>query len=59
MGVILRVHPIRGESHIQHNANGEVATVSTDAYKRYRGLRFFIINQNSHLFAFSELCSRF
>jgi len=28
MGVILRPHPIRGESHIQRNANGEVATTS-------------------------------
>jgi len=26
MGVILRTHPIRGESHIQRNASGEVAT---------------------------------
>ena len=27
MGVILHAHPVRGESHIQRNANGEVATV--------------------------------
>jgi len=27
MGVILRAHPVRGESHIQYNANREVATV--------------------------------
>jgi len=27
MGVILRPHPIRGESHIQRNANREFATV--------------------------------
>jgi len=26
MGVVLRAHPVRGESHIQTNANGEVAT---------------------------------
>jgi len=26
MGVVLRAHPVRGESHIQRNANGEVAT---------------------------------
>ena len=26
MGVILRTHPVRGESRIQHNANREVAT---------------------------------
>ena len=28
-GVVLRAHPVRGESHIQRNANGEVATVRT------------------------------
>jgi len=27
MGVILRVHPVGGELHIQRNANGEVATM--------------------------------
>jgi len=27
MGVILRAPPVRGESHIQRNANREVATV--------------------------------
>jgi len=26
MGVILHARPVRGESHIQHNASGEVAT---------------------------------
>ena len=26
-GVILRAHPVCGESHIQRNANGEVATI--------------------------------
>jgi len=26
MGVVLRAHPVRGEWHIQRNANGEVAT---------------------------------
>jgi len=26
MGVILRAHPVRGESHIQRNASSEVAT---------------------------------
>jgi len=26
IGVVLRAHPVRGESHIQRNANGEVAT---------------------------------
>jgi len=27
MDVILRAHPVHGESHIQRNANGEVAKV--------------------------------
>jgi len=27
MGVVLCAHPVRDESHIQHNASGEVATV--------------------------------
>jgi len=27
MGLVLRLHPVRGESHIQRNANGEVATI--------------------------------
>jgi len=26
MGAVLRAHPVRGESYIQRNANGEVAT---------------------------------
>jgi len=30
MGVILRAHPFRGESHIQRNVNREVATVYLD-----------------------------
>jgi len=25
--VVLRAHPVRGESHIQRNASGELATV--------------------------------
>ena len=29
MGVILRAHPGRGESHVQRNTNGEVATVQS------------------------------
>jgi len=29
-GVVLRAHTVRGESHIQRNANGEVATLSND-----------------------------
>jgi len=27
MGAVLCAHPVRGESHIQRNTNGEVATV--------------------------------
>jgi len=29
MGVVLRTHPVCGESHIQRNASGEVATLPT------------------------------
>jgi len=29
MGVVLRAHPVRGESHIQRSASGEVATHPT------------------------------
>ena len=29
MGVVLRAYPVRGESHIQRNASGEVATPCT------------------------------
>jgi len=32
MGVVLRAHPVRGESHIQRNANREVATTSSRFY---------------------------
>jgi len=34
MGVILCAHPVRGESHIQRNANQEVATIPQNL--RYR-----------------------
>jgi len=34
MGVVLRAHPVRGESRIQHNANGEVATTSPPFYNK-------------------------
>ena len=27
-GVVLHAHPVRGESHIQRNATGEVATTA-------------------------------
>jgi len=33
MGVVLRSHPVRGESHIQRNANGQVATTYPPFYK--------------------------
>jgi len=33
MDVALRVHPVRGESHIQRNANGEVATGTGCSHK--------------------------
>jgi len=28
MGVVLHIHPVRGESHIQHNTNRVVATLA-------------------------------
>jgi len=31
-GVILHAHPVRGESHIQRNANREVAAVVSSVY---------------------------
>jgi len=34
MGFALRAHPVRGESHIQRNASGEVATVTTSKKKQ-------------------------
>jgi len=34
MIVILHPHPVRGESHIQRNANGEVATTSPPFYNK-------------------------
>jgi len=34
MGVILRAHPVRGEAHIQRNANREVATVTVKGYEK-------------------------
>jgi len=32
-GIILHAHPVRGESHNQHNTTGEVATTSPPFYK--------------------------
>jgi len=37
MGVVLRAHPVRGESHIQRNATGEVATIVICSYFSYNG----------------------
>jgi len=28
MGVVLQAHPVRGDSHIQHDANQEFATLA-------------------------------
>jgi len=33
LGVVLRAHPVRGELHIQRNANGEVATIQNTSEK--------------------------
>jgi len=35
MGAILRAHPVRGEAHIQRNANREVATVTVKGLKNW------------------------
>jgi len=32
MGVVLRAHPVRGESRIQRSATGEVATIAKQTY---------------------------
>jgi len=39
MGVILRAHPVRGESHIERNDNGEVATLPLNHRNDYRSDR--------------------
>ena len=36
MGVVFRAHPVRGESHIQRNANREVATTSPFYSEQHR-----------------------
>jgi len=36
-GVILHAHPVRGESHNQRNATGEVATISFQKQRRSQG----------------------
>jgi len=35
LSVILLAHAVRGESHIQPNASGEVATIVSTFYKRF------------------------
>jgi len=35
MGVILHAHPVRGESHVQRNSSGEVATGTTTGYNHF------------------------
>ena len=43
MGDILHAHPVRGESHIQRNANGAVATTSSPFYnERHRSHVLFM-----------------
>jgi len=34
-GVMLYAHPVRGESHNQRNATGEVATMPTQSEKEF------------------------
>jgi len=36
-GVVLHSHPVRGESHIQRNTTGEVATTSPPFYNESHG----------------------
>jgi len=58
MGVILRAHPVRGESHIQRNDNGEVATVHSESGQNLQhrnvivtvSTRFKIIVQSNDYF---------
>jgi len=40
MGVVLLVHPVCGESHIQRNAKGEVATVPTGLRSCFEDSKF-------------------
>ena len=42
-GVVLRAHPVRGESHIQRNATGEVATL---LYARVKVMRTRNFSEN-------------
>jgi len=40
--VVLRAHPVRGESHNQRNANGEVATTYPPFYTNRTDRTFFV-----------------
>jgi len=42
MGVIRRAHPVRGESHIQRNANQEVVTTSLPFYNELHQSHIFL-----------------
>jgi len=46
-GVLLRAHPVRGESHNPRNANGVVATASACSYPEQNSVvyQFSMINQ--------------
>jgi len=42
-GVVLHAHPVRGESHIQHNANWKVATLITKYISCALDVRWLIL----------------
>jgi len=42
MGIVLYAHPVRGESHIQRNANEEVATTFPPFYNEPHGWYIFL-----------------
>jgi len=42
MGVVLRAHPVRGESHIQPNANREVSTEASAKAAACPGLSLYV-----------------
>jgi len=44
--VVLRAHPVRGESHIQRNATGEVATAANISL--YGSKYFIIVRHQPH-----------
>jgi len=43
MGVVLRAHPVCGESHIQRYASGEVATTSPSFYNEQHRLHVLFV----------------